>query len=106
MIVREAKKINLPVVGMVNSHCSVEIDYPIFAQDQTIESVHFFCYFLATLIAKENLYLQHKRYILQKTLTKSPTIINDLLSEEQNTLFLKRKVKFQNMVLKVNKNGF
>lgn len=66
MILREAKKVGLPVMGLVNSSTSFEIDYPIFAQEQTLQSVHFFCHFLATLIAKEMVYVQHKRYILQK----------------------------------------
>lgn len=55
MILSEIQKVGLPVLGLVNSDCSVEIDYPIFAQDQTFSSIHFFCHFLATLIAKEML---------------------------------------------------
>jgi ribosomal protein S2 len=66
MILKEAKKVGLPVMGLVNSSTPFQIDYPIFAQEQTIQSVHFFCHFLATLIAKEMVYIQHKRYILQK----------------------------------------
>jgi ribosomal protein S2 len=106
MIVAEAKKLNLPIVGMVNSHCSLEIDYPIFAQDQTIQSVHFFCYFMATLIAKENVYLQHKRHTLQKVVRKPLTITNNLYSREKNAFVQKRVVKFQNLVWKVNKKNF
>lgn len=67
IILNEAKKIGLPVIGLVNSDCGFEIDYPIFAQDHTLHSVYFFCNFLATLIAKEMVYTQHKRYTLQKT---------------------------------------
>lgn len=66
MILKEAKKVGLPVMGLVNSSTPFQVDYPIFAQEQTIQSVHFFCHFLATLIAKEMVYIQHKRYILQK----------------------------------------
>ena len=66
MILSEVKKIGLPIMGLVNSHCSLEIDYPLFAQDQTYTSVYFFCHFLAILIAKEMAYTQHKHYILQK----------------------------------------
>jgi hypothetical protein len=106
MIVKEAKKINLPIIGIVNSHCSLAIDYPIFAQDQSIQSIHFFCYFLATLIVKENLYLQHKRYTLQKTLTKLPSIITNSVSKEENYFFLKRRIKFYDIVSKVTKIGF
>jgi ribosomal protein S2 len=66
MILSEVKKIGIPVIGLVNSHCSFEIDYPIFAQDQTLSSVYFFCHFFATLIAKEMAYTQHKHFILQE----------------------------------------
>jgi ribosomal protein S2 len=66
MILSEIVKIGIPVMGLVNSHCTLEIDYPVFAQDQTISSVYFFCHFLATLIAKEMVYSQHKHYTLQK----------------------------------------
>jgi len=66
MILSEIKKIGIPIIGLVNSDCSLEIDYPIFAQNQTHASVYFFCHFLATLIAKEMAYTQHKHYVLQK----------------------------------------
>jgi len=66
MILYEAQKVGIPIIGLVNSSCYLEIDYPIFAQDQTFHSVHFFCHFLATLIAKEIVFIQHKRYTLQK----------------------------------------
>jgi hypothetical protein len=105
MIVKEAKKINLPIMGMVNSHCNVEIDYPIFAQDQTLQSVHFFCCFLATLIAKEHVYFQHKRYILQQSLLKSPKNLKPGSSTYSN-FFLKRLIKFQNKVIRVSQYRF
>jgi len=45
MILSEIAKIGIPVMGLVNSHCTLEIDYPVFAQDQTISSVYFFVIF-------------------------------------------------------------
>jgi len=93
-------------MGMVNSHCSFEIDYPIFAQDQTFESVHFFCCFLATLIAKENIYFQHKRYVLQKALNKSSRIMKNLKFKEKDKLFSERFHKFSNGITKLNGNLF
>lgn len=77
MIVDEAKKIGLPIIGLVNSDCYFEIDYPIFAQNQTIHSVYFFCHFLAVLIAKEMVHIQHKRYTAQKSklVKKKATIL-------------------------------
>ena len=65
MVIREAKTVNLPIIGLVNSHCKIEIDYPIFAQDQTDQSIYFFCHFLAGLIAKEMVYFQHKQFTRQ-----------------------------------------
>ncbi len=73
VILNEDKKIGLPVIGLVNSDCTFEIDYPIFAQDHTLHSIYFFCNFLATLIGKEIVYIQHKRYTLQKTKKQTNT---------------------------------
>ena len=86
MILKETQKVGLPVMGLVNSHCSFEIDYPIFAQDQTPQNVYFFCHFLATLIAKEMVYLQHKRYTLKK-LSNKRRVRNYVL---QNKILLKK----------------
>jgi ribosomal protein S2 len=66
MIVTETKKVGIPVIGLVNSACQLNIDYPIFAQDTSLHSVHFFCHFLATLIAKEIIQIQHKLFAARK----------------------------------------
>ena len=86
MILSEVKKIGLPVIGLVNSHCSVEIDYPLFAQDQTYTSVYFFCHFLAILIAKEMAYTQHKHYLLQKQFVSHKKKKNLLISKPKSFL--------------------
>ena len=103
MILKEAKKVGLPVIGLINSNCSVEIDYPIFAQDQTPQSVHFFCHFLAILIAKETVFLQHKRYTLQKVLHK----INEFSQTQNNMVSKFKKQPFfkQKKIFTLNK-GF
>ena len=67
MIITETKKVGLPVIGLVNSGCQLSIDYPIFAQDTSIHSVYFFCHFLATLIAKEMVQIQHKLFTARKS---------------------------------------
>lgn len=54
MILSEVKKIGIPVIGLVNSHCPFEIDYPIFAQDQTFSSVYFFLPFFCNFNRKRN----------------------------------------------------
>jgi ribosomal protein S2 len=66
MVIFEAKQVGIPVIGLVNSSSGIEIDYPIFAQDQNLHAIHFFCHFLATLITKEVIYVEHKRYTVQK----------------------------------------
>jgi len=54
-------------MGLVNSACQLDIDYPIFAQDTSIHTVHFFCHFVAALIAKEMIQIQHKLFASRKT---------------------------------------
>jgi hypothetical protein len=80
------------VLGLVNSHCTFEIDYPIFAQDQSFSSVYFFCYFLSTLIAKEMAYSQHKHYTLQNIQRQIKKKIN-LFAPKEN------KKSFQELIL-------
>ena len=94
MILKEAKTVGLPVIGLVNSNCSMEIEYPIFAQNQTGESIHFFCQFLASLIVKETLFFQHKRYTLQKIKQKT----KPLPTEKQAKLLTWRK-KYKDLQL-------
>ena len=108
MILSEIKKIGLPVIGLVNSHCHFEIEYPIFAQDQNFSSVHFFCYFLATLVAKETVYTQHKRYTKSRSLRvkqshlprikqqKSPTVsFRKLLTQQTIKEYWKKPFFFK-----------
>jgi ribosomal protein S2 len=66
MIIKETKKIGMPVIGLVNSTCTFVIDYPIFTQDTSIYNVHFFCHFIAALIAKEMVQIQHKLFVQKK----------------------------------------
>ena len=102
MILTEAKKRGLPIIGLVNSDCTLEIDYPIFAQDQTVENVYFFCHFLATLIAKEMVYIQHKRYTLLKHIVRKNTNHNNLLfankkKTDVKKLLQKRQFRFDKL---------
>ena len=94
MILKEAQKVGLPVIGLVNSNCLLEIDYPIFAQEETQQSVHFFCHFLAILIAKEAVFLQHKRYTLQKTFHKINTA-KKLASTKKKSFTLNKTIELQ-----------
>jgi ribosomal protein S2 len=66
-ILEETKEVGIPVLGLVSSDCQLNIDYPILAQDMSIHIVHFFCHFMATLIAKEMVKIQHKLFIKTKS---------------------------------------
>jgi hypothetical protein len=96
MILKEVRRVGLPVMGLVNSNCSMEIDYPIFAQNQNLQSIHFFCHFLAALIAKETVYLKHKSYTLQKTLCK-PYQTKSLIDERKEVSSIEHKKFFKKL---------
>lgn len=61
MILREVPSKNIPVIGLVNSDCSTKIAYPIFGNADSIQIVHFFCNFLAVLIAKTFVQQEYKQ---------------------------------------------
>ena len=66
MIIKETNAFGIPVLGLINSDCNNEIAYPIFANDHSIYSIHFFCHFLSSLITKEIIKNKHKLYIAPK----------------------------------------
>lgn len=70
MILRETFSKTIPVIGLVNSDESTKISYPIFGNSNSIQIVHFFCNFLAILIAKtfvQQEYKQSSHRIYNKT---------------------------------------
>ena len=66
MIIKEANVFHIPVLGLVSSNCHNEIAYPIFANDFSIYSIHFFCHFLSVLITKEIVKNKHKLSLTPK----------------------------------------
>jgi ribosomal protein S2 len=69
MIIRETNVLGIPVIGLVNSNCQNLIAYPIFANDQSVYSIHFFCHFLSSLITKEIVKTKHKfKNVSKKTI--------------------------------------
>lgn len=70
MILREVPSKNIPVIGLVNSDCSTKIAYPIFGNADSIQIVHFFCNFLAVLIAKTFVQQEYKQ-ISHRLFTKT-----------------------------------
>lgn len=67
-ILKETNTVGIPALGLVNSHCHLEIAYPIFANDLSLYSVHFFCHFLSTLILKEFVKQKHKVHASRKNI--------------------------------------
>ena len=106
MILKEAQKVGLPIIGLVNSHCHTEIDYPIFAQDQTLQSIHFFCHFLAVLIAKESFFLEHKRYTLQKAFSKKIFNQREKIKESQKGFSKNKKIFLDKILVPQKKKEF
>lgn len=70
MILRETFAKDIPVIGLINSDDSVKIAYPIFGNSDSIQVTHFFCNFLAVLIAKafvQQEYKQNSHRIINRT---------------------------------------
>ena len=61
MILRETIAKTIPVIGLVNSDESTKIAYPIFGNSDSVQIVHFFCNFLAVLIAKTFVQVEYKQ---------------------------------------------
>lgn len=120
-ILKETNSVGIPALGLVNSNCNVEIAYPIFANDLSLYSVHFFCHFLSTLILKEFVKHKHKiatsrknirslqfnqavkdisRYNKRNFLEKTFTIKTDL----KNSLRKNYEKKIQNLNADIQKN--
>jgi ribosomal protein S2 len=90
MIIEETNISGIPVIGLVNSDCKSEIAYPIFANDQSSHSVHFFCHFLANLIAKEVVKKKHKLYTVPRVQKKKKTIAEAQAFEAKYQTFKKK----------------
>jgi len=82
MIIKETNVFGIPVLGLVSSDCNNEIAYPIFANDLSIYSIHFFCHFLSSLITKEIVKNKQKLYIATKKTTgiQFPQAIKEIFS--------------------------
>lgn len=55
MIVRESKKIGIPIIGLINSDQLISVDYPLMGNSDSIHLVNFFCHFLANIISKQRI---------------------------------------------------
>ena len=66
MILKETNSMGIPAIGLVNSQYNHEVTYPIFANDFSVYTIHFFCHFLSNLILKELIKSKHKVYTRKK----------------------------------------
>lgn len=103
MIIKETQTFGIPVLGLVSSNCRTEIAYPIFANDLSIYSIHFFCHFLSSLITKELVKNKRKLYIARKRVMsiQFPQVIRDISKfniRQSNFRKTKRKSKKKNYV--------
>jgi hypothetical protein len=88
MIITESKKMGIPIVGLIGSESLVSLDYPILGNTNSVYLVHFFCYFLSTLISKQ---LTNKQHILFKFLLRnSPNMFS---KKEINTKCVSEKIR-------------
>ena len=95
MILKETNFFGIPALGLVNSQCTLEISYPIFANDISFYSVHFFCHFLSSLILKEFLKNKHKIYTKKKKIksVQFKKNMQDISNFNSNLFKLKKKLK-------------
>ena len=93
MIVKETNIRGIPVLGLVNSDCQTEIAYPIFANDLSLYSIHFFCNFLSALITKELVKHKRKLYIVRKKRQhlKSPQVKRYIFRSQPRSYFSRLK---------------
>ena len=47
MIIKEALIENIPIIGIVNSNCNIEVSYPIFGNSRSIFSVFLFSHLIS-----------------------------------------------------------
>ena len=99
MIIKETNAFGIPVLGIVNSNCSNEIAYPIFANDFSIYSIHFFCHFLSSLITKEIVKNKHKIKIIpkKKINRQLPQVLKEIFNFSSRVSKMKLRKKKQGL---------
>jgi len=85
VIIKETNIKGIPVLGIINSNCYTNIAYPVFSNDLSIYSIHFFCHFVSSLITKEIIKNKHKIYnVSKKTISISfPQAIKNVFVENR-----------------------
>ena len=100
MIIKETNVFGIPVLGLVSSNCQNEISYPIFANDLSIYSIHFFCHFLSVLITKEIVKNKHKFYLTpkRKNTIKFPQALNEIFRFNKRVMKMKMKTPHEKLI--------
>ena len=85
--VLEAKKLNIPIVGLVDTNCNPEdVDYPIPGNDDAIRAVKLITDVMANAIieGRQGEVLEDEQLV--ETVTKEPTSIEEVVAEEAETV--------------------
>ena len=85
--VLEAKKLNIPIVGLVDTNCNPEdVDYPIPGNDDAIRAVKLITDVMANAIieGRQGEVLEEEQPI--ETVTEEPTSIEEVVAEETETV--------------------
>jgi ribosomal protein S2 len=93
MILREIDRVSIPTTGLVNEELVNFVTYPMFANDNSLYTISFFCNLISKIAAREkSLFSSKKKYILnlgKKNLKKNKIKIGKL----KPYLILRRKKK-------------
>jgi ribosomal protein S2 len=64
MILREIDRVLIPTTGLVNEKLVNSVTYPIFANDNSLYTISFFCNLISRIIVKEkSIFSAKKKYL-------------------------------------------
>lgn len=108
MILREAVAKMIPVVGLVNSDEATRITYPIFGNSASAQVVHFFCSFLAVLLAKSFLQQKYKQ-ASHRIFHRTRAFLNVNTKKTKHSsikTYSKKFIRAQTQLFATSKKGF
>lgn len=91
IIWQEAAFVNVPILGLVNSNCSLHIDYPIPGNDSSPYCVSVFCDLVAGIIQRESALFHHKSLVGFNSLSKhSPRSLSSSVPHDRFLSFFRQ----------------
>ena len=84
--VLEAKKLNIPIVGLVDTNCNPEdVDYPIPGNDDAIRAVKLITDVMANAIieGRQGETLEDEEVVSAEVATEEPTSIEEVVAAEE-----------------------